>query len=276
MPHGHVAGVAVGQVFDSRKSLGASGVHPPFQAGIYGYRGGQPAESIVLSEGYVDDIDDGDEIIYTGQGGRDQQSGRQVEDQVFERGNLGLARSCEQGVPVRVTRRVPSGYRYDGLYLVESYWHQTGSDGFRVYRFRLLAIDEDAAVLPRAMPTGNPAPARVPRSTLRIVRESSVGRAVKRMHDHLCQVCGETLLVPGGRYSEAAHIRPLGRPHNGPDTIDNVLCLCPNHHVLLDRGSIWIDAHNVVQPLGLPLRIVVSHTLDPANVTYHRTRVYHP
>jgi hypothetical protein len=23
----------------------------------------------------------------------------------------------------------------------------------------------------------------------------------------------------------------VGRPHNGPDTADNVLCLCPNDHV---------------------------------------------
>jgi hypothetical protein len=36
---------------------------------------------------------------------------------------------------------------------------------------------------------------------------------------------------------EAAHIRPLGAPHNGPDTLDNTLCLCPNHHVLFDHGG---------------------------------------
>lgn len=46
------------------------------QAGIGG--GG---ESIVQSGRYVDDIDDGDIIVYTGQGGRDLNTGRQIKNQ---------------------------------------------------------------------------------------------------------------------------------------------------------------------------------------------------
>jgi putative restriction endonuclease len=34
----------------------------------------------VLSGGYVDDNDEGDVIIYTGQGGRDPATGRQIKD----------------------------------------------------------------------------------------------------------------------------------------------------------------------------------------------------
>ncbi|MEJ6719982.1 MAG: hypothetical protein QNK82_15945 [Akkermansiaceae bacterium] len=34
-------------------------------------------------------------------------------------------------------------------------------------------------------------------------------------------------------YAEAAHIRPLGTPHNGPDSMENLLCL--NHRVALDK-----------------------------------------
>ena len=94
------------------------------------------------------------------------------------------------------------------------------------------------------------------------------------MHGHHCQVCGVALELPGGRYSEAAHIRPVGRPHNGPDTLDNILCLCPNHHVLFDRGSIWIDERSVVQPLGTPLRVVAVHVVGATNIEYHRTRIY--
>ena len=37
--------------------------------------------SIVLSGDYVDDEDMGDVIIYTGEGGRDPNTGRQVADQ---------------------------------------------------------------------------------------------------------------------------------------------------------------------------------------------------
>jgi putative restriction endonuclease len=274
LPHGHTPKVPIGTVFPDRRALGASGVHPPFQAGIYGYSGGQPAESIVLSEGYVDDVDSGDEIIYTGQGGRDPESGRQVADQSFDRGNIGLARCCEQGIPVRVTRRVPNGYRYDGLYQVESYWHETGRDGFRIYRFKLVAEDRsrDGSHTPNS--PGNASPRRVEQSTLRVVRESAVARQVKLLHRYACQVCGETLGVPGGLYAEAAHIRPLGRPHNGPDTMDNILCLCPNHHVLLDRGSITVDSQNIVQPLGTPLRAIQVHVVGQQNTDYHRTRIY--
>jgi predicted restriction endonuclease len=58
-------------------------------------------------------------------------------------------------------------------------------------------------------------------------------------------------------YAEAHHIKPLGAPHNGPDVRANILCVCPNDHVLLDYGAIklygnhlkevgqeYIDYHN--------------------------------
>lgn len=274
MPHGHITGIVPGQVFPNRAALMQAGVHRASQAGIAGYGNDQPAESIVLSHGYKDDVDDGDEVIYTGQGGRDPETGGQIADQAFATGNLGLARCYEQGVPVRVSRRVPNGYRYDGLYRVERHWHETGADGFRIYRYRLIAVEGEVHQLPVVAPLGNSTPARVAQTTLRVVRDTAVARAVKLMHEHRCQVCGETLTLPGGRYSEAAHIWPLGRPHNGPDTPDNILCLCPNHHVLLDGGGIWIDAHNVVQPLGTPLRTSSLHVISKANTDYHRTRIY--
>ena len=69
MPHGELHGIHLGHHFDSRQSLCDAGVHRMTQNGIAGYGGNQPAESIVLSGGYQDDIDDGDEILYTGEGG---------------------------------------------------------------------------------------------------------------------------------------------------------------------------------------------------------------
>jgi hypothetical protein len=53
-------------------------------------------------------------------------------------------------------------------------------------------------------------------------------------------MCGTRLEGLAGPYAEAAHIRPLGAPHHGPDTPENILCLCPNHHVLLDHGGVGI------------------------------------
>ena len=55
-------------------------MHREIQAGITGYGDGAPAESIDLSGGYPDDIDQGDVIVYTGQGGQVQASGRQFKN----------------------------------------------------------------------------------------------------------------------------------------------------------------------------------------------------
>ena len=124
MAHGEIYGIQAGHHFDSRQALCDAGVHRMTQNGIAGYGGNQPAESIVLSGGSQDDIDDGDEILYTGEGGRDPASGRQIRDQQLTKGNLGLVRACEQGFPIRVCRKTPSGYRYDGLYSIEDHGHE--------------------------------------------------------------------------------------------------------------------------------------------------------
>ena len=68
-----------------------------------------------------------------------------------------------------------------------------------------------------------------------------VGDWVKRLHDFTCQICGTRLETPAGAYAETCHIRPVGRPHNGPDVAENILCLCPNCHVLFDELSLWIN-----------------------------------
>ena len=47
--------------------------------------------SIVLSGGYIDDEDNGTLIVYTGEGGRDPEIGRQVKDQTLTGGNAALA-----------------------------------------------------------------------------------------------------------------------------------------------------------------------------------------
>src|SRR2546421_525817 len=80
------------------------------------------AESVVISGGYEDDEDHGDLIIYTGHGGKDPNTGRQIADQSLDApGNAALVTSSLTGVPVRVIRgrnrdssfAPTSGYRYD-------------------------------------------------------------------------------------------------------------------------------------------------------------------
>jgi len=42
----------------------------------------------------------------------------------------------------------------------------------------------------------------------------------------------------GEFYLEAHHLKPLGKRHNGPDMEKNLVCVCPNCHVLLDFNAI--------------------------------------
>lgn len=122
-----------------------AGVHRPLQAGICG-PAATGAESIVISGGYEDDEDHGDVISYTGHGGNDPESGKQVADQELARQNLALARNAMEGTPVRLVRGAghnsqfapPTGYRYDGLFDVQEYWQERGRSGFVVWRYRLV------------------------------------------------------------------------------------------------------------------------------------------
>ena len=151
---GHIAGFAEGAVFASRAALSHSGVHAPLRAGISGGQD-EGADSVVLTGGaYEDDEDFGDEVIYTGHGGRSQKTGAQVADQALALGNLALARNCLTGRPVRLVRGVRAAntsalgprltYRYDGLYRVDGYWQETGRSGHRVWRFRLVKLPPEA------------------------------------------------------------------------------------------------------------------------------------
>ena len=75
--HGELQNVEISQIFADREECRKAGVHRADVAGITGYGGGQPAESIVVSGGYEDDEDHGDLIIYTGDGGRDDKAARE-------------------------------------------------------------------------------------------------------------------------------------------------------------------------------------------------------
>ena len=106
------------------------------------------------------------------------------------------------------------------------------------------------------------APDRVHASTYRILRDTEVARRVKSLHNFKCQICGHSILLPSGEgYAEAHHVRPLGRPHDGPDVTNNVICVCPNHHAELDYGAIPI--------VYADLRIVAGHSINKEHVDYH-------
>lgn len=266
--------------------MSVAGVHRPTQAGISGSQD-EGADSIVLSGGYEDDRDDGDMILYTGQGGRDAVTGEQVRPQMLNRGNLALARSCQDGLPVRVIRggrhASPHGpddgsYRYDGLFRVTDFWQEKGQSGHYVWRFRLEQIGEadygtHTEQVEEKRMDYTPAP-RVETTVQRIIRDTKQAHAIKRRYDYSCQVCRMRLEGLAGPYAEAAHIRPLGSPHYGPDTSDNLLCLCPNHHVLFDFGGFAIA--DDLSLIGIPGALFVREGYIPSlqHIRHHRRRVF--
>ena len=267
---GHIPGYPVGSAFTSRSKLSQASLHSPTRAGIAG-SAQEGATSIVLSGGYEDDEDWGDEILYTGQGGRDLNSGRQVRHQALNRTTLALAKNKLHGLPVRVIRGArhvspyspKSGYRYDGLYRVEDYWLAGGKSGYDVWRFLL-----------RKIPEKTPKDAAQP-MTLRIVRDTEQTRQIKALYNYRCQVCGIRLEGSAGLYAEAVHIRPLGKPHNGSDSPDNILCLCPNHHVLFEYGGFTIaDDWSLVGVSG-SLHVHPRHTINLDNIRYHQEHYFY-
>lgn len=142
---GDIHGQPEGTWYGSRQDAHLAGVHRPLQAGISG-AATEGADSIVVSGGYEDDQDFGDTIVYTGHGGNDPTTKKQIADQVLERGNAALALNHRRGLPVRVIRGAngdptfspASGYRYDGLFDVDDYWEETGRSGYKIWRFRLV------------------------------------------------------------------------------------------------------------------------------------------
>ncbi|MFJ9863213.1 HNH endonuclease [Streptomyces sp. NPDC101165] len=122
-------------------------------------------------------------------------------------------------------------------------------------------------------------PATRTTSIQRIVRDAAAAQRIKELYEHECQICEMRLMGPDGKpYSEGAHIRPLGNPHNGPDVERNILCLCPNCHVRLDIGAIVIgDDWSIIVRAGMfgenirpTLKRHKKHRVYEEYVRYHR------
>lgn len=277
---GDIEGVSEGAEFADRSALRAAGIHLALVAGIDGNRN-DGCPSIVLNGGYVDDVDFGDEIIYTGHGGNNPGTRKQIKHQSWDDGgNKALLVSEMHGLPVRVTRghkhKSPyspkNGYRYCGLYMVVKHFPAEGQDGFSICRYRLLKVSSliSNAVEGDNRQNVNYNPVvRVPTTILRIVRDTRISRQVKSLYDYTCQICGIRIEFNGVGYAEAAHIRPLGQPHNGDDSLDNLLCLCPNHHVMFDKGYFTVDLDLTFVGFEGKLTLHRNHKLNLDNIRYH-------
>lgn len=109
-------------------------------------------------------------------------------------------------------------------------------------------------------------------------RDRKKAAILKQRYDNCCMFCGAKLQVAEDRfYSEAAHIKGLGEPHNGPDKSSNMLVLCPNHHLQFDRGILRLQKFGAAYRInsktaGDPLQdrtVNLLHSIDDDCVKYH-------
>jgi len=289
--YGHIKGVKIGQIFADRKEVKDAGLHIHRDAGIDG-TSNEATCAIVLSGGYEDDIDELDYILYTGQGGQGERGkSEQIKDQEFTRGNQGLVLSREYNKPVRVirgyqTKHGPvSGYRYDGLYYVVDYERVKGKSGFYVCRFHLnyeSTLDSLERELEKSLKPEYQSTSRTQITTNRINRDTIISEKLKEIYEYKCQVCGIFLNQPATERGICigAHIKPLGRPHHGPDAMENMLCLCPNHHDQFDAHSFTINSLNM-EIIGLKgyiekrLNVNKKHRIDKDFIDCHKKRYEH-
>ena len=96
-----------------------------------------------------------------------------------------------------------------------------------------------------------------------ILRNQKLVDELKIRYNNVCQICGTQIKIGENKYySEVHHIWPLGKPHNGSDTLDNMVCVCPNCHTLLDYKAIHLNKE---------IFKVLKHNIADANIKYHNT-----
>lgn len=239
---GDIEGIAEGYHFTNRKSMMKSAFHRKWAAGI---------------------------------------DGKQVEDQSWDNpGNAGLLLSMNNGLPVRVIRghqhksafSPKTGYIYAGLYSVINAFDGKGKSGYKTCMFRLAYSGTDSVRIEHTdEEIAKEGTSRKEQTILRIVRDTEIALEVKKMYDFKCQVCKFTIKSNNWSYAEGAHIRPLGKPHDGNDRKENILCLCPNHHVMFDRGLFSItDDYKIVGAIEGNLFVIPRHKISLDDLKYHR------
>lgn len=73
-------------------------------------------------------------------------------------------------------------------------------------------------------------------------RDRVFSRRVRDAYRERCSLTGLRLINGGGRAEvEAAHIRPVGGGHNGPDSIWNGIALSRTAHWMFDRGLVSLE-----------------------------------
>jgi 5-methylcytosine-specific restriction protein A len=93
-------------------------------------------------------------------------------------------------------------------------------------------------------PIGCKVPGRTSIVSYRYERDEKIRRLVIKQARGVCEYCGELgfLLPDGSHYLEAHHIIALA--NQGPDTVDNVIALCPSDHREAHYGAKAVEMEN--------------------------------
>lgn len=225
---------------------------------------------------YADDVSGG-QFTYVGEG----RSG----DQELKAGNRYLANAETTPLPIFFFHRASDGDNWEYQGQVDVLSHEYGyfdGDERKVYRFVLRRRSEsEERVDPTEATPDIDRPERTRTTRSRIIRNTALVTRLKDAYSSTCQVCGGRRRrdVDAG-YAEGHHLKPLGRPHHGPDVEGNVLVLCPNHHADFDYGLISVDpdtrlvAHAYDSAVdGRTLHVRDEHEMDPEYLAYHNREI---
>lgn len=121
---------------------------------------------------------------------------------------------------------------------------------------------------------------------LLLKRDRKLASDIKSIYKHRCLFCNKRLIVdvsPDNYYSEAAHIRAVSE--EGFDSRDNIIVVCPLHHIQFDRGVISI-AYNQFDKLiaiskipddpihGKNLILHSDHKINKNFVKWHNENIF--
>lgn len=96
-----------------------------------------------------------------------------------------------------------------------------------------------------------------------ILRNKYLVQKIKDLYQNTCQLCTIRINIAENKYySEIHHIIPLGRPHNGKDSMENMICVCPNCHVLLDLKVIKLQLDTLKN---------IQHEISIDSINYHNS-----
>ena len=96
-------------------------------------------------------------------------------------------------------------------------------------------------------------------------RNQALVNKIKELYSYKCQICEIQLKIRNSiYYIEVHHIWPLGLPHDGPDVQSNMICACPNCHVLLDQKVMKINPNTLKTQ---------KHQIDSKYIDYHNKMV---